>query len=351
MLDSESKIKSILLLSRWLYIIFIVSLVLMAVLLMRDEIKDAYTTSPEEKIYAQALVRNDSIYKDYLTLWKAKPITKDFENKNQLALIKYGQQLIQHTSRYLGPNGSVAQISNGMNCQNCHLEGGTKPWGNNYGAVYATYPKYRARSGTKENIYKRINDCFERSLNGKALPEQSHEMIAIKSYIEFIGSNVPKDTIARGSGLRNVPYLDRASDPTKGEIVYLSKCMSCHQSDGQGLLNGDGSEYVYPPLWGASSYNQGAGLFRMSRMVGFIKYNMPLGVNYDNPELTDEEAWDVAAYINTQFRPQKDLSKDWPNISEKPIDHPFGPYADGFTEFQHKFGPYQPIEKFKKNKK
>jgi thiosulfate dehydrogenase len=41
-----------------------------------------------------------------------------------------------------------------MNCQNCHLSGGTVPWGNNYGGVYATYPKFRARSGGLETIPK-----------------------------------------------------------------------------------------------------------------------------------------------------------------------------------------------------
>jgi thiosulfate dehydrogenase len=47
--------------------------------------------------------------------------------------------------------------------------------------------------------------------------------------------------------------------------------------------------------------------------------------------------------VNSKPRPSKDLSKDWPNISKKPIDHPFGPYADGFTEVQHKYGPFKPI--------
>jgi thiosulfate dehydrogenase len=351
MVELDPKIKSILLLSRGLFAIFILLIVFLIFYFLRDEINDVLTTSPEEKSYKQAIARNDSIYNEYLTLWKAKPITSSSENKDLQSLIKYGKQLIQHTSKYLGPNGSVAQISNGMNCQNCHLDGGTRPWGNNYGAVFATYPKYRARSGTKENIYKRINDCFERSLNGQPLSETSKEMIAIKSYIEYIGSNVPKDTVAKGTGIYKVPYLNRAIDPVKGEVVYNKKCMSCHQTDGQGILNSDGTEYVYPPLWGSSSYNQGAGLYRMSRMAGFIKYNMPLGVNYYNPELSDEEAWDLAAYINSQSRPLKDLSKDWPKIKEKPVDHPFGPYVDSFSEKQHKFGPFQPIEKFKKNEK
>ena len=70
---------------------------------------------------------------------------------------------------------------------------------------------------------------------------------------------------------------------------------------------------------------------------------MPLGVSHTLPQLSDEEAWDVAAFVNAQSRPHKDVPKDWPDISKKPIDHPFGPYADGFSEQQHKFGPFQPI--------
>ncbi len=103
-------------------------------------------------------------------------------------------------------------------------------------------------------------------------------------------------------------------------------------------------------MWGAHSYNIGAGLYRMSRLAGYIKYNMPQGANFEKPQLTDEEAWDIAAFVNTQPRPNKDLSLDWPNIAEKPIDHPFGPYADAFSENQHKFGPFQAIENAKKNR-
>ena len=61
--------------------------------------------------------------------------------------IRYGRNLIAHTAQYLGPKGSVAAITNGMNCQNCHLDAGTKPWGNNYGSVASTYPRFRDRSG------------------------------------------------------------------------------------------------------------------------------------------------------------------------------------------------------------
>ncbi len=279
--------------------------------------------------------------------WNA-PHIQSIQDAERKALVEYGKELIAHTSKYLGPNGSVMQITNGMNCQNCHLEAGTKIWGNNYSAVYSTYPKYRARSGKQEDIYKRVNDCFERSLNGKPLVNSSHEMQAIKAYIEFLGSEVTHGDKPKGSGIYELPYLKRAADPEAGKLIYSSKCQSCHQPDGQGLISTGQTEYTYPPLWGKNSYNVGAGLYRLSRLAGYIRYNMPQGASFSNPQLSDEESWDLAAYINTQVRPKKDLSADWPKLEEKPVDHPFGPYADNFTEQQHKLGPFQPIADFKK---
>ena len=259
-------------------------------------------------------------------------------------LVQYGRELIAHTSEYLGPKGSVLQMSNGMNCQNCHLNAGTQPWGNNYFAVQSTYPKFRARSGTLENQIKRVNDCFQRRLNGKALDSTGREMRAILAYIKWLGNDVEKDKIPRGSGIFKLKGMKRACDPAKGLDVYVAKCQSCHQADGEGLLASDGKSYTFPPLWGKNSYNHGAGLFRISNFAGYVKYNMPQGTTYENPVLTDEEAWDVAAYVNSMPRPSKDLSMDWPKIAKKPFDHPFGPYVDPFSEEQHKFGPYKPIK-------
>ncbi|MEZ4910262.1 MAG: hypothetical protein R2774_05320 [Saprospiraceae bacterium] len=88
---------------------------------------------------------------------------ESIQNADQKALVTYGKELIQNTSTYFGPKGSISSISNGMNCQNCHLNAGTAVFGNNYGSVASLYPKMRARSGSLETIPKRINDCFERS--------------------------------------------------------------------------------------------------------------------------------------------------------------------------------------------
>jgi thiosulfate dehydrogenase len=99
-------------------------------------------------------------------------------------------------------------------------------------------------------------------------------------------------------------------------------------------------------LWGKDSYNDGAGLYRLSNFAKYIKYNMPFGITHTHATLTDEEAWDIAAYVNSMPRPHFNVPNDWPDISKKPIDHPFGPYADSFSEDQHKYGPYKPIKAF-----
>ncbi len=289
-----------------------------------------------------------------------KPITASFDNtwkspsessipaSKQGEEILYGKDLIANTAVYLGPKGKVAQLSNGMNCQNCHNAAGTKPWGNNYSAVYSTYPKFRARSGTKESIVKRINDCFERSLNGKPLDSVSREMKAMISYIKWLGKDVKKNEKPEGVGLMKLAYLTRAADTKNGAVIYDAKCVSCHGKNGEGILNIDKNNYTYPPLWGKNSYNDGAGLYRIVNFAGFVKNNMPFGVSYQSPLLTDEESWDVAAYVNSQPRPHKNQIKDYKDIKQKPIDFPFGPYGDSFSEKQHKYGPFDEIAKAKK---
>ncbi len=300
--------------------------------------------SEEKQTLPQALAEIPVIkaLADPSGMWKA-PDWASVEAEPNAADIKYGKELVANTAEYLGPNGKVKAISNGMNCQNCHLQAGTAPLGNNYSAVAATYPKMRARSGTEEDIQKRINDCFERSLNGKPLDRDSKEMISMAAYINWLGKDVPKGETPLGSGLYEVPALERAADPIKGKLVYDKQCQSCHAADGQGMPRPDGKGYIYPPLWGEKSYNHGAGLYRLSRFAGYVRANMPLGATFERPMISDEEAWDVAAYVNSMTRPEKDLSKDWPDISKKPVDHPFGPFSDEFPEEQHKFGPFKPI--------
>ncbi|MCF7568705.1 hypothetical protein L3X37_10035 [Sabulilitoribacter arenilitoris] len=100
-----------------------------------------------------------------------------------------------------------------------------------------------------------------------------------------------------------------------------------------------------------TTYNDGAGMNRVITAAEFIKANMPLGATYNSPQVTDEEAYNIAAYINTYARPKKKNKKaDFPNIKLKPVSTPYGPWADNFPSEQHKLGPFQPIMLYYKEK-
>jgi len=260
-------------------------------------------------------------------------------------MIRYGKELLTHTAEYFGPNGSIAHLSNGMNCQNCHLEGGSRLFANNYSAVAATYPKLNFRSGKTQPISQRITDCFNRSLAGTAPDTNGKEVRAMIAYITWIGQGVKKGEKLKGTASEKLPFLAVSADPVKGQAVYLAKCKVCHGLDGAGLLAAGKKAYTYPPLWGPHSYNDGAGMYRIGNLAGFVKNNMPFGATYKNPQLTNEEAWNVAAFINSQPRPHYDQTKDWQDLKNKPIDLPFGPFADGFSQKQHKYGPFGPMKK------
>jgi thiosulfate dehydrogenase len=280
--------------------------------------------------------------------WKA-PDINTLDHSETANLIRYGRELIANTAGYLGPLGSVAPVSNGMNCQNCHLNAGTRLYGSNFALVASTYPKYRNRSGRLESVEFRINECMERSLNGKKLDSLSREMQAMVAYLKWVGKDVPKGSRPEGTGIKELPWLNREANTKNGYSIYSNKCKTCHGENGEGQTAPDSIGYRYPPLWGENSYNVSAGLFRISLIAYFIKHNMPYKPIAAAPELTDEEAWDVAAFIVSMPRPQKKFPNDWPNISTKPVDYPFGPYTDSFPEQQHKFGPFDAIKKAKEN--
>ena len=314
--------------SNWQLIIIIIVIVIVALTEIMKAIKpsdkQAFNTKPEDSTWIPPSLFTDNLLEG-----------------EEREMVIYGEDIIANTSRYFGPHGSVAPITNGMNC---HLIAGKKSWGNNYSVVFSSYPKFRDRSGATETVYKRVSDCFERSLNGTAPDSTSREYKAIYSYIKWLGKDVKKGEKPVGSGIEKISYMDRAADPIKGKGIYTAQCQSCHGANGEGQLSLNGISYEYPPLWGPHSYNDGAGLYRLSNFAGYVKSNMPFNqTTHSNPKLSNEEAWDVAAYVNSQPRPKKDLSKDWPDISKKPFDHPFGPYTDGFNETQHKYGPYKPI--------
>lgn len=270
-------------------------------------------------------------------------------------LVAYGRELIARTYAHVGPevrNPTMRYAGNNLACRNCHLQDGTKKYGLPFVGVFAAFPQYIAREGHVVSLEDRINGCMQRSMNGKPLPLGSREMRAIVAWIRYLSDGVPIGHPSKERGSAAIPLLDRRADPAKGAEVYTEFCAACHRADGKGQRNGvvgDAKGYAFPPLWGPDSYNIGAGMARVITAAGFAHGNMPNGTSWDSPILSVAQAFDVAAYMESQPRPfMAGLAADYPIRAEKRIDTPYGPYGDTFSADQHKFGPFGPIEQTRK---
>ena len=265
-------------------------------------------------------------------------------------LVRRGRDLITATYAYIGPevaNRSKRFAGNNLACSNCHLQAGTKKFGIPLFGLFGEFPRYSARSGAQVTIEDRFNSCMTRSMNGRPLPVSTPEMQAMVAYIKFLSTGAAAGQLLPGVGTGKMPELDRAADPMRGEADYANACAACHGPNGAGIrrsLPTTDLGYMVPPLWGSDSFNDGAGMARLITAANFLHFNMPHGADYLNPQLSPEQAWDIAAYVISRPRPHKaGLDKDFPDLLDKPVDAPYGPYADGFSEQQHKYGPFAPI--------
>jgi thiosulfate dehydrogenase len=264
-------------------------------------------------------------------------------------LVRRGRDLITATYAHIGPevaDRAKRFAGNNLACSNCHLQAGTKKFGIPLFGLFGEFPLYSARLGAQITIEDRLNSCMTRSMNGRALPVAAPEMQAMVAYIKFLSTGVPPGQLLPGLGTGKMPELDRPADPARGQAGYANACVACHGPNGAGIrrsLPTTDLGYMVPPLWGSDSYD-GAGMARLITAANFLHFNMPHGADYLNPQLSPEQAWDIAAYVISQPRPHKaGLDKDFPDSLEKPVDTPYGPYADGFSEQQHKYGPFAPI--------
>jgi len=218
------------------------------------------------------------------------------------AAIRRGRALLVATRDSL-----PGHVGNGLRCVSCHLDEGRRQATGSWVGVYARYPQYRARSATVETIEYRINDCFRRSMNGKPLAVDGVEMRDMVAYLWFLSRDVPIAPQQVGNRLQK--WAAFTADTAAGIAVYTATCAKCHGPEGQGTAVG-------PPLWGRQSYNVGAGMTRVRTAAAFIRENMP----FDQPgTLTDQQAFDVAAYVNGHPRPDfPDKIHDWPNGDAPP---------------------------------
>ena len=202
------------------------------------------------------------------------------------ASIRRGRALLENTRDSLPDH-----VGNNLRCMSCHLHDGRRLLTGPLTGVYARYPRFVDRAGAVVSIEQRVNYCFTRSLAGTRLLPDSRDMHDIVSYLAYLSTGIPRGSHMRGEGTPALTQL--ASDPARGAALYGPQCAACHGSHGQGTQSA-------PALWGPHSFTIGAGLARESRTAAFIRRNMP----NDHPgTLTDQQAYDVAAYILSKPRP------------------------------------------------
>lgn len=281
--------------------------------------------------------------------WHLKSIDTDLPTGDEGAQIKYGYLVINKTSEYIGPlanDENMRFAGNNLSCNNCHLNGGRKIGSGSFVGVYNRFPQFRGRENKIGTLEERINGCMERSMSGRKMPEDSEEMQAIIAYMKWLSEDIPPDLEKKFKGYLPIKIPEFKADTIIGKKLYEEQCMVCHQKDGTGqrIPGKTFSGYIYPPVGGRDSYNDGAGMNRVLTAAQFIKWNMPFGATHDNPILSDEQAYHIAAYINTFSRPRKaNRQQDFPDKTKKPVSTPYGPWTDDFSAEQHKFGPFPPI--------
>ena len=217
--------------------------------------------------------------------------------------IRRGHALLVATRDSLPGN-----VGNSLRCTSCHLDDGRRPDAIPLTGVYARFPQYRSRSGSVSRLEDRINDCFERSMVGKALAWDDPAMRDLVAYFAFISRGIKVGDKVPGQGL---PLGTATSgDTIAGATLFATTCARCHGPNGEGTS-------LAPPTWGPNSFGLGAGMSRLRSAAAFIRHNMP----FDRVvTLTDDEAVNIAAYLVSRPRPDFiGKERDWPN-GDPPTD-------------------------------
>lgn len=220
--------------------------------------------------------------------------------------IRRGLALLEHT-----PDSLPQYAGGNLRCTSCHLDRGMRPNAAPLAGVHARFPKFLDRSSAVVPIEDRVNYCFTRSLAGRALPARSREMIDIMAYLAFISRGAASSGHVKGEGMPRMVVLP--GDSARGGEIFAANCTRCHGADGAGMA-------TVPAVWGPKSFSIGASMARVERAASFVRHNMP----FDKPgTLTDQQAFDVATYIDSHARPDSPgKENDWPS-GGAPADVPY----------------------------
>jgi thiosulfate dehydrogenase len=220
-------------------------------------------------------------------------------------LVRQGREIFVHTSENAKP-----YVGNGLSCSNCHLDAGRRANSAPLWGAYVAYPQYRSKNKHVNSFGERLQGCFRFSMNGKAPPLDSKVMLALETYAYWMATGAPVGEKMAGAGYPKKGFKPpQPADYARGKTVYERSCALCHGSDGQGQQVA--GRTVFPPLWGPESFNWGAGMHQLDNAAAFIKAKMPFS---RGDTLSDQDAWDVAMYMDAHERPQDPRYKG--NLSE-----------------------------------
>ena len=209
-------------------------------------------------------------------------------------MVRYGYELIMQTRTHLRP-----YVTANMDCAACHVNGGLKPRGGNFVGIAAQFPQWNTRAKRVISLQDRLAECFLYSMNGRPPAYNSREMEAMVAYITYLSRDAKIGSAPDPA--KRIAHFNPPSpaDPKHGAQIYAQKCSVCHAANGAGNAG-------YPPLWGATSFNGGAGMHRLWTMAGFVRYNMPQNAP---GSLSNQEAYDVSAFVLSHSRPKFKKSK------------------------------------------
>jgi thiosulfate dehydrogenase len=210
-------------------------------------------------------------------------------------VIQLGRNIFEDPAKY-----ASQYVGNDLRCSSCHLDEGRQVGSAPMWAAYVSYPAYRAKNHHVNTFAERLQGCFRFSMNGKAPPLGDPVLVALESYSYWLAQGAPLDPDIPGRGYNKPAKGALPPDYQRGARVYAKSCALCHGDNGEGRHANDGSA-AFPALWGPDSFNWGAGMGNVTNAAGFIKVNMPLG---RGGLLSDQEAWDVALFMDSHERPQ-----------------------------------------------
>ena len=237
-----------------------------------------------------------------LTAMAQEPVSKEQVDDKLAEVVKLGEAIVENTTTHPMSKGYVG---NALNCTSCHLDNGRHEKAGTFLGTATAYPAWSPRENRVITLEDRVLNCFMRSCNGTRPPLGSEVSVAVTAYITSLSQGQTlrmnsKRPIGPGA-IKLLAVKPDQADIQRGAALYTSRCAECHQKDGQGDKDN-------PPVWGERSYNDGAGLSSVENLAAWLKVAMPL----DDTDLTDQQALDIAAYVNSHKRSHFEISKHLP---------------------------------------